>query len=372
VRIAGVIALFGALVAPEVFGQGPAPTPTKAPAQSGIQIHVDTRGAREILLTLGRPKWEPTDAKLLEDIPAIAQAIQDSNRPAEIFERDLKAAFETESRVAVFDFRSVRDSLTRWQGLVGAISSREAELSKMAALHAQELLPTDLPAPARVEVRLSFGLAGLADHIVSRNPDGGEVIVVDLARALGESEGEPLEARMSRLARLIAGGAFRQAWANYRSASPAWRRPEPALGLIEPLIRVVAEAGPVALFAVDEAFFPLSTWLRGLQRKAFFDLQREAERIAASETELDRRVEVMSELRQADFARRVAAPAGMFMADAIRQVAGVEGLKVALSGGPRFFFESYDRAVQKNKELPPVPKLIHDKLATVAKPAPKP
>jgi hypothetical protein len=288
-----------------------------------------------------------------------------------VFERDLRAAFDTEARVAVFDFRAVRDSLTRWQAFVAGVAPREAEMAKMAVAHAVALLPSDAPAPARLDANLSFGLAGLADNIVARTPDGGETMVIDLARALGESDAESLDARIARLSRLIAGAAFRQAWGNYRANSPAWKQPEPELGPYEPLMRIIAEAGPVALFAVDESFFPLSTWLKGMQKKASYDLERAATAIAESETELDKRVEVMSELRRADFARRVVAPIGMFLADGIRVAAGPDALKAALAGGPHAFFLAYDHASQKNKELMPLPKLIKDRLAAAAKPAPK-
>ncbi len=364
--VAAVILISAAAVA-----VGAVPAQALSGSPPSIEVRVDTRAAREILLTLARPKWEPTDARLLEDIPAIALSIRDSSRSNDVFERDLKAAFETESRVAVFDFRAVRDAITRWQAFVAGISPREPELARMAVSQAVALLPSDAPAPAKLDVHLSFGLAGLADNIVARAPDGGETMVIDLSRALGDSDGEPLDSRMARLARLIAGAAFRQAWGNYRANSPAWKRPEPELGSFEPLVRIVAEAGPVALFAVDESFLPLSTWLKGMQKKALFDLERVAMRIAESETELEKRVEVMSELRRPDFARHVVAPAGMFMADGIRVAAGQDALKAALASGPRAFFVAYDRATQKNKDLAPLSKLIKDKLNAAAKPASK-
>lgn len=355
-----------------VAAAAPGAVPVEKPsgAQSLIEVRVDTRAAREVLLTLARPKWEPADAKLLEDVRAIELSIRDSNRSIEVFERDLKAAFETETRVAVFDFRAVRDAITRWQTLVSAISAKEADLAKMAVSRAAALLPSDVPAQARLEVHLSFGLAGLADNIVVRAPEGGEVMVVDLARALGDSEGEPLDSRVARLARLIAGTAFRQAWASYRAGSPAWTRPEPELGRFEPFARVIAEAGPVALFAVDESFFPLSTWLKDLQKKAFLELERAAQRIVDSETELEKRVEAMSELKRPDFARRVAGPAGMCMADGIRAALGPDAMKAALAGGPHAFFAAYDRATQKNKELPPLSRTMHEKIVG-ARPASK-
>jgi hypothetical protein len=362
-RIGGVALLACFAAATAAGAQAPAAPPA-------IEVRVDSRAAREILLTLARPKWEPTDARLLEDIPAIALTIRDSSRSNEVFERDLKAAYESETRVAVFDFRAVREARTRWEALLAAIAPREAELARVAVAKASELLPGDRPASVRLEVHLSFGVAGLADHIVAPGLNGG-IMVVDLARALGESEGEPLESRMTRLARLIAGEAFRHAWHVYRAASPAWSRSEPFFGQLEPLVRVVAEAGPVALFSIDEAFFPLSTWLKDLQKKSLADLEHAAERVMTSEGELERRIEVMSELKRPDFARRIAAPAGMFMTDGIRQAAGPDGLKAALAGGPRAFFEAYDRATQKNKDLPPLSKLIKEKLSAASKASPK-
>ncbi len=356
---------FSAILAGASLGQAPAGSP------SPIEVRVDSRAAREILLTLARPKFEPTDSRLLEDIPAIALSIHDAGRNNDVFERDLRAAFDPESRVAVFDFRAVRDSLTRWQAFVAGVTPREAEIAKMAVSHAMALLPGDAPAGAKLSAHLSFGLAGLADNIVARSPDGGETMVIDLARALGDSDAESLDARIARLSRLIAGSAFRQAWGNYRANSPAWKHPEPELGPYEPLMRIVAEAGPVALYAVDESFFPLSTWLKGMGKKAFYDLERAATGIAESETELDKRVEVMAELKRADFARRVVAPAGMFLADGIRVGSGPDALRAALAGGPRAFFVAYDHASQKNKDLLPLPKLLKDRLSAAAKPAPK-
>lgn len=341
----------------------------QAPPAS-IDVRVDSKAAREILLTLARPKWDPSDAKLLEDIPAIALTIRDSSRSADAFERDLKAAFETETRVAVFDFRSLRDARGRWEALLAAVTPREPDLARQAAARAQALLPADRPAGVRIDAYLSFGIAGLADHIVAPRPDGTLALVVDLARVLGDSDAEPMESRIARLARLMAGEAFRQAWHLYRAGSPAWNRPDPSLGQLEPLLRVVAEAGPVALFTIDEAFFPLATWLKDLQKKSLSDLEREAERIASGEGELERRIEVMTELKRPDFIRRIAAPAGMFMADGIRQAAGPDGLKAALSGGPRAFFESYDRATQKNRDLLPLSKLVLARLKG-ARPASK-
>ena len=256
-RAAAAVFLY---LCPAASGAVNAQAPAAA-VPASVEIKIDTRAAREILATLARPKWEPTDAKLLEDMPAITLAIRDSTRGNEVFERDLKAAFESETRVSVFDFRAVRDARTRWEALVAAVTGKAPDLARMAAARGSALLPTDRPAVAKLDVLFSFGLAGLADHLVVRGADGGEIVVVDLARALGDSEGEPLESRLGRLARLIAAQAFRQAWASYRGNNPAWKKPEPELGPLEPLIRIVAEAGPVATFSVDEFRGALAAWL---------------------------------------------------------------------------------------------------------------
>jgi hypothetical protein len=357
----------GAAVVLSALGAG-----VPAAAQTSLEIRIDTRPAREILGTLTRPKFEPSDAKVLEDMPAIELSIRDSARDRQVFERDLGAAFDRESRVAVFDFRSVREQAERWSALVAVLDSKSVELSRMAVSRASAVLPADRPVAAKLTAAFSFGLAGLADHIVAKNPDGGELLVVDLRRAVADSEGEPPEARLARLASLIAGEAFRQAWGIYRAGSPAWKSTDIAPRPFETFLRTVAEAGPVALFSVDEAFFPLATWLKDLQKKSFNDLQRAAEHLAESDTELEKRVEVLGELKKPDFVNRVASPAGMFMADGIRQVAGPEGLKAAMAGGPHAFFEAYDRASQKNKELLQLSKLLKERLAAAAKAAPKP
>src|SRR5262249_52335114 len=71
-------------------------SPYDAPpaAAHSIQIQIDEKTAQEILGTLSRQKFEPADAKVLEEMPAVRLTIQDSTRPPEVFERDLAAAFD--------------------------------------------------------------------------------------------------------------------------------------------------------------------------------------------------------------------------------------------------------------------------------------
>jgi len=77
-------------------------------------------------------------------------------------------------------------------------------------------------------------------------------------------------------------------------------------------------------------------------------------------------------MRKPDFLRRVAAPEGAFVADAVAQHAGVDGLRSALAQGPRALFEAYDQASQADKELVPLSKVIRQQLGVSRKAAPKP
>jgi hypothetical protein len=349
-------------------GKGTPATAPRAPydappaAPHGIDIQIDARAAREILESLSRPRFDAPDAKLLEDLPAVRLAIQDSNRSNEVFERDFAAAFDETARAAVFDFRTIRQERDRWKVLLDGVVSREKDIVRLAAQRAAALLPGDRPVNARVRVYLSFGLAGLADHLVLPSTQGEDRMVVDLARVLGEAQNETMESQVSRLARLAGGEAFRQAWAIYRSGNPAWGRPPPQTPPIDLLMRIVAEAGPGAVFSVDENFFPLSVWLKVPMKRAIDDLNRRAERFAQAQDNLDARVELTAELRRAEFLRQLAGPAGAFMTDAIIQISGLEALRAALQKGPRAFFQAYDQACQSDKTLIPLVNVLKDRL----------
>ncbi len=329
-----------------------------------IEIRFNLRAARQILSFLSSPQYETAGAKLLREIPAVHLAIEDSGRPAEVFDRDLVAAFEEESRTAVFNFRPIRENRARWESLLQTIASREQELIAMAGERAAALLPADRPVTARTQVLLSFGLAGLADHLSLTGQEGRQVMIVDLARALGEAASEPVENQLARLARLIAGGAHRQAWTAYRQASPAWRTREAELGQLEPLLRTVVEAGPVALFSVDENFFPLSVWLKEPMKRSLSELNRIAERLVEAEGDLEKRVELTAEIRRPEFARRLAGPSGAFLSDAIIQAEGLDAFRSALSQGPRAFFRAYDRISREGRELIPLSRVIQERLGS--------
>ena len=340
---------------------GRAPFDAAPGTNHSIAITIDSQEALDILASLSRPRFQMSDVKILEDQPAIHLSIEDSGRPAEVYERDFAAAFDEQARAAVFDFRSIRQARERWQALAGAVASRRDEIARLASRRAASLLPADRAITANLRVYLIFGLAGLSDHLIVRRAEE-EVMIIDILRALGDSEGEPLDSQVSRLARLIAGAAFREAWDVYRSESAAWKGADASLGQLEPLLKAVAAAGPASLYAIDENFFPLFVWLKDPMRRAVDDFNRRAERLAESRENLERRLELMTEMRRPEFVRRVAGPDGAFLTDAVFQSGGIEELRACLARGPRAFFEAYDRAAQTNKDLIALAKPIRDQL----------
>jgi hypothetical protein len=339
-----------------------APYDAPAAAAHAIDIQIDASAARQILEVLSRPRYDPPDAKLLEDLPAVHLTIQDSTRPAEVFEHDMAAAFEEKSRAAVFDFWTIRQERDRWQTLLSGVVSRQTDLVRQASRRAVALLPGDRVITAKVQIYLSFGLSGLADHLVLANPRGQDIMVIDVARALGEGQGESLDSQISRISRLIAGEAYREAWILYRLGHPAWQRARPDAPPIDQFLQLVAEAGPVALFAVEESFFPLSVWLKDPMKRTLDDMNRHAERFAQAQDNLEARVELSGELRRPEFARQVAGPSGAYLADAVIQDSGLEAFRAALQAGPKGLFRAYDKATQTNKSLIPLSHVIRDRL----------
>jgi hypothetical protein len=317
----------------------------------------------DIFAFLSRPGFEPEGARAIGELPAVRLAVQDSRRTLETFERDLAAAFDDEAKSAVFDLHSIRAGRPRWEGLLAAVPSRESDLARMAAERAAALLPAEPPVTARLQVYLTFGLAGLADHLVVTASDGTEAMIVDLARALGDSAGESVANRLERVARLVAGEAFRQAWRTYRAGSPAWTRRDASLGLLEPLLQILGEHGPTALFHVDENFFPLSVWLKEPMKRSIAELNRTAERLVESEKELEQRVALGAEIQRPDFAQRVAAPAGAFLCDGIIQNLGLDAFRAALAAGPKALIAAYDQAQRKSRDLVPLSDVIRKRLA---------
>ncbi len=343
------------------------------PVASGtVRVTIDMRAAREILALLVRPSFSSADAKQLETVPAVEYAIRESNRPPETFERDLAAAFDEQTRIAVFDFRKIREDNARWEDLIAMISTREVELAKLTSDRARALLPADRVVSVTLPFFLTFGLPGRADHILVQGAGGAEWgVVVDLARALSDVETSTPADQIKHLSRLMASEAYQRAWAEYRAGSPAWNRHDATLGQLEPLLLAVADAGPVAIYSIDENFFPLSVWLREPMKSSIDDVNRVADRLLSAEADLDARMEVAAEIKKPDFAARVAGPAGAFLADGIIQASGLEAYRAALAGGPRAFFEAYEQAASvKGSGLVPLSRSIKERLAATAAPAP--
>ena len=347
---------------PPASGKSRAPYEAAAAAKHVIEIEIDARAAVDLLAFLSRPQFRVDDAKTLEELPAVKLTLRDSARTPEVFERDLAAAFEEEAHSAVFDFHSIRASRPRWEGLLAVLPARGGDLARMAGERAAALLPADRPIATRLKVFLTFGVAGLADHLVVAMPDVSEAMIVDLARALGDAAGESVDNQVERVARLIAGEAFRQSWRAYRSGSPNWTRHDPSLGQLEPLFQVVTELGPAALFHVDGNFFPLSVWLKEPMKRTMAELNRISERLVESEGELEQRMALSLEIRRLDFGQRVAGPGGAFLSDGIIQNLGLDAFRTALAAGPKAFFVAYDQAQGKSRDLVPLSEVIRDRL----------
>ncbi len=349
---------------------GRAPFDSPPPPGSTVTLSLDLDAARAILGVLSASRFDTEAAASLEALPAVQATIRDSRRPTDVFEHDLQAAFDEKARVTVLDFRRVREDRGRWNEFLGMLAARSAELTKLASDRARALLPVDRAIAVRQTIYLTFGLAGRADHIVVPTGGGaGWSVVVDLARALTDVQSSAPADQIKRLSRLMAAEAYQRAWAEYRSGSPAWQKRDASLGQLEPLLKRVAEAGPVAIYSIDENFFPLAIWLKQPMRDDLDELNRVADRLVSAEADLEARMAVAAEIQKPDFTASVAGPAGAFLADGVIQALGLEAYRAALGGGPRAFFEAYERAVErKGSGLIPLSKTIREQLAAAAAP----
>jgi hypothetical protein len=373
---ASFLALLAAAAATAAAVSPEAPRASRAPfdgppvAAVSVTVTLDLQAARDLLEVLSAPRYDPDRVRSLETLPAIQAAIRESHRPAEVFEKDLAAAFDEKARATVYDFRKVRENAARWKELLDAIAARDDELTGLASDRARALMPGDRQIAVSEAILLTFGLPVRADHIAVPSPDGSSwFVVADLARALADEQSSATADQIRHLARLMAAEAYQRAWAEYRAGSPAWQKRDPSLGALEPLLRRVAEAGPVALFSVDENFFPLAVWLRQPMKDSLDELNRYADRIASKGGDLDARAEIAAEVQRPDFTTNLAGPAGAFLADGIVEALGLDAYRAALQGGPRAFFEAYDRAAQlKGSGLIPLAKVIRQQLTAGAAP----
>jgi hypothetical protein len=354
---------------PPASRAGRAPYDNAPVAGSTITLTLDLAAARAILAVLSAPAFDADAAKALETLPAVQAAIRESKRPPEAFEHDLAAAFDEQARITGFDFRRIREDRGRWNEVVTMIAGREKELTQRASERALAAMPGDWPLALRQTIFLTFGLPGRADHLAV--PEAGSAnwsIVSDLSRLIADSQASPASEQIDYLSRLMAAEAYRRAWAEYRVGSPSWQKRDPALGQLEPLMRKVAEAGPVAIYSVDENFFPLAVWLKQPMKDDLDELNRAADRLMATGEDLDARMAVATEIQKPEFTSSVAGPAGAFLADGIFQALGLDAYRGALAGGPRAFFEAYERAAQrKGSGLVPLGKAIRDQLAAAAR-----
>ncbi len=101
-------------------------------------------------------------------------------------------------------------------------------------------------------------------------------------------------------------------------------------------------------------------------QRSINEVNRMGERLIESQADLDARVSLASEVKRPDFARRVAAPAGAYMEDGIIQAFGLDAARAALAAGPVAFFREYDRASKQQRDLPPLSKVILERLAAVS------
>ena len=97
---------------------------------------------------------------------------------------------------------------------------------------------------------------------------------------------------------------------------------------------------------------------------------RMGERLLESEKDLDTRMSLMSEVKNPDFVRRVAAPAGSFMEDGILLAFGIDTLRGALAAGPFGFIQEYERATRQVHDLPLLSRAIVARLNAAAAPPP--
>ena len=369
---AAVLALVGRVAqAPVPTGVAGAPYNSAPVGNDTIEVTLDLDAASRILDLLSAPRFDPEAAKALQELPAVEAAIRESRRPADVFEHDLAAAFEEKGRITLFDFQQIREGRSRWKDLLSTIAASRAELIRLASDRARTLMPGDRTVTVHIAILLTFGLPSRADHLAVPSPDGSSwSVVIDVNRALSDAQASSAAEQIKRLSRLMAQEAFQRAWAEYRAGSPAWQKRDATLGSLEGVVHRVAEAGPVALFSVDENFFPLAVWLKQPMRDSIDELNRVADRILSSDGSLDSRMAIAAEVQKPEFMTNVAGPAGAFLSDGIVQALGIAAFRTSLSAGPRAFFEAYDRASQnKGSGLIPLSKAIRGALA--ATPAPK-
>ena len=358
VRIAVLLSAAGlAEAAAPAAPFGNAPYDAAAPATARVTVRVNTSAAEQILEALSRDQPRPGEAASLEGNPVVRRQISESGKSDTVWIEDFASAFAPESRPATFDLRSVRIDRDRWKVALEGVKLDAAALASSAASRAAALLPDDVPVALETEVDLTFALAGIADHVLFPASDGRAVVLIDLGRAISGNPGNPRAGTAELLSRLAAAEVFRAAWAAYIRASPAWQKPD--AGPVDPLLRATATVAPIALFAFDRNFYPLSRWLHDDMIASIDAFNQEAALLADPKTDIARRAEVLAGLRKPGLRPDAALSAGAFLADAVFQAGGRPALVGALAAGPDGLFDAYaSAAAAKKSGLPPLsPKL---------------
>lgn len=352
---AGALASAAASAAPPDAGPafGNAPYEAEPVQPERVRVSLDFSAAEQVLDALSQDKPKPGDASALRALSAVRDQITESGKDPSDWDRDFASAFLEESRPSVFDLRSIRLDRDRWGVALAGLKAEGGAIARLAARRAAALLPTDAPVKLTCNVELTFAMAGLEDHAISREGDDRIRILVDLGHTVSTSTGDTREERSDAIARLIAGEAFRAAWDRYRAVAPGWQKAT-ALGTLEPLARAVAAVAPVALYAFDRNFFPLARWLHDPMLHGLDALNHEATLLSDPKTDLAQRAEVLASLRRPGLRGDPALGAAAFLADGIFQRLGRQELLLALAGGPSGLFEAYARASGKGSNLPPL------------------
>jgi len=349
--------------APKGAGRPFGNAPYEAESPPGrVRVTVDFSAAEQILDALSQDKPRPGDASNLRALAAVRDQIAESGKDASDWDRDFASAFAEESRPSSFDLRSVRLERDRWRVALAGLSADRDKIAEMAARRAAALLPPDASVRLSCETELTFAMAGLEDHAVSRAGGDRIRLLIDAGRAVSSSTGDSREERSDGLARLIAGETFRAAWELYRAAAPAWQTP--SSDPIDPLLRAVAIVAPVSLYAFDRNFFPLAQWLHDPMILGIDALNHEAGLLLDRKTDLAQRAEILSSLRRPGLRGDPALGAGAFLADGVFQRLGREELLRALAAGPSGLFEAYSRAAGKGSGLPPLSEVLRKHLVS--------
>lgn len=332
---------------------GRAPYDGATPASGKVSVAVSFSAAQQILAALAKENLTPGDAGKLLALDAVRREVQDSGKPESEWISDFAEAFSDQSHPVTFDLRTIRQEKDVWAPRLQALAALAPRIEAETARRVSAMLPSDGTPSVSATVEMTFGLSGLADHLMFTDGRNRVLIVVDLSRATSASPGTTPAEIAGALSRLAAQETFRRAWQIYRQSSPGWNGPE-TMGPLSSLAKAVTIAAPIGLYSYDKDFFPLSSWLHDPMIRAIDAFNRVAGILIDPKTPLDRRAEILSGVEQGELQTGPALAAGAFFADGIYERLGHTALLKALAGGPQAFFQAYARAVGKKNDLPPL------------------